>query len=61
MEIFEFCVITRALQNDRLNLSFVKKEHTVSKKMARNAKILKYIIVIYCESEYVDGVETIRP
>ena len=31
-----------APQNDRLNLSFVKDEHTNGKKMARNDRIMKY-------------------
>ena len=45
MEICAFCVITfepieiqnpKAPQNDHLNLSFVKNEHTNGEKMARN-------------------------
>ena len=51
MEIFVFCVITfesikiqthSAPQNDRLNLIFVKDEHTVGGKMARNDRIMEY-------------------
>jgi hypothetical protein len=47
MEIFAFCVITyeliiskscQAPQNDRLDLSFVKDEHTYGKKMARKGR-----------------------
>ena len=47
MEICAFCVITfepieiqnhEAPQNDRLNLSFVKDEHTNGEKMARNSR-----------------------
>ena len=62
MQIFAFCVITleqiriqihQARQTDHLNLSFVKDEHIVGQKMARNAKTLKYVIVIYCASEYM--------
>ena len=39
-------------QNDCLNLSFVKDEYTIGKKLAKTAKRLKYKIVINCESEY---------
>ena len=48
METFAFCVITfepievqtcSAPQNDHLNLSFVKNEHTYGEKMARNGCI----------------------
>ena len=42
-----------ATQNDHLNLSFVKDKHAVGKKMAWNAIMLKYIIVIYFASEYI--------
>ena len=37
MEIFAFCVITfEPLQNDYLNLNFVKDDHTYGQKLARN-------------------------
>ena len=37
---------------DPLSTSKWLSEHTVGQKMARNARILKYIIDIYCASEY---------
>ena len=55
MEIFVFWVITfepikiqthQGPQNDRLNLSFVKKELYVGEKVARKGKTMQYIIVI---------------
>ena len=66
METFAFFAITfepigilthSAHQNDRLNLSFVIDKHTVDDKMARNARMMKYAIVIYIESEYSNHYE----
>ena len=34
----------------------MKDEHTVATKIVRNCRILKNVIVIYCELEYTDGI-----
>ena len=56
---FAFCVITLVLikiqtgsapQNDRLNFSFVKDEHIVGEKTARNChKMAIYQLLFFCE------------